>query len=187
MTYASLFWAFFQIGLFSIGGGYAALPLIEHQVVELHTWLTMPEFADVVTLSQMTPGPIAINAASFVGVRIGGVWGALVATMGCVLPSSAIALLFAVLYRKYHTLQSVQGVLESLQPIVVGLIASAGVSILKQALWLGGAAGFTLSAVDWLAVAILLVCLLILRKTKVNPIFVMLGAGVVGGVLYSLQ
>ena len=72
-----LFLSFVQVGLFSIGGGYAALPLIQHQVVTAHDWLTVTEFADVVTLSQMTPGPIALNAATFVGTRVGGFWGAL--------------------------------------------------------------------------------------------------------------
>ena len=87
MIYWQLLWSFFQIGLFSIGGGYAAMPLIQHQVVEVHPWLTLTEFTDIVTLSQMTPGPIAINSATFVGMRIAGVSGALVATAGCVLPS----------------------------------------------------------------------------------------------------
>ena len=80
MIYLELFWSFVQIGLFSIGGGYAALPIIQRQVVEVHPWLTMTEFADVLTISQMTPGPIAINSASFVGIRIAGIGGAIVAT-----------------------------------------------------------------------------------------------------------
>ena len=71
MLYLQLFWSFFQIGLFSIGGGYAAMPLIQNQVVDLHHWLTLSEFSDLITISQMTPGPIAINSATFVGIRIG--------------------------------------------------------------------------------------------------------------------
>ena len=86
MLYLQLFWSFFQIGLFSIGGGYAAMPLIQNQVVDLHHWLTLSEFTDLITISQMTPGPIAINSATFVGIRIGGVGGALVSTLGCILP-----------------------------------------------------------------------------------------------------
>ena len=72
MIYLKLFWSFFQIGLFSVGGGYAAMPLIQHQVVELNNWLTMQEFVDIITISQMTPGPIAINSATFVGIQIAG-------------------------------------------------------------------------------------------------------------------
>ena len=70
MIYVELLWSFFQIGLFSIGGGYAAMPLIQHQVVDLHPWLTMTQFADIMTIAEMTPGPIAINSATFVGMKI---------------------------------------------------------------------------------------------------------------------
>lgn len=90
MIYLQLLWSFFQIGLFSIGGGYATMPLIQHQVVELHGWLTMTQFSDIITISQMTPGPIAINSATFVGIQVAGIPGALVATLGCVIPSCII-------------------------------------------------------------------------------------------------
>ena len=83
MVYMQLLWSFFQIGLFSIGGGYAAMPLIQHQVVELHQWLTMNQFADIMTIAEMTPGPIAINSATFVGMQIAGISGAIVATLMC--------------------------------------------------------------------------------------------------------
>ena len=86
MIHLELFWSFFQIGLFSIGGGYAAMPLIQHQVVELHPWLTLEQFSDIITISQMTPGPIAINSATFVGMRIAGISGALVATAAVCCP-----------------------------------------------------------------------------------------------------
>ena len=111
MIYWQLLWSFFQIGLFSIGGGYAAMPLIQHQVVEVHPWLTLTEFTDIVTLSQMTPGPIAINSATFVGMRIAGISGALVATAGCVLPSCVIVLILAWVYYRYRSLSVIQGVL----------------------------------------------------------------------------
>ena len=86
MIYLELFWSFFQVGLFSIGGGYAAMPLIQAQVVDQHGWLSLSEFIDVITISQMTPGPIGINSATFVGIKIAGIGGALVATLGCILP-----------------------------------------------------------------------------------------------------
>ena len=95
MTYWQLFLAFLQIGAFSFGGGYAAMPLIEAQVVNQYGWLTPNEFVDIVTISQMTPGPIAINAATFVGQRVAGLGGALVATLGCILPSCILVLLIA--------------------------------------------------------------------------------------------
>ena len=87
MIYLQLFISFLQIGLFSIGGGYAAMPLIQNQVVELHPWLTLQEFTDLITIAEMTPGPIAVNSATFVGIRIAGIPGALVATLGCITPA----------------------------------------------------------------------------------------------------
>ena len=100
MIYLQLWWSFVQIGLFSIGGGYASLPLIEHQVVEVHGWLTASQLTDIITISQMTPGPIALNAATFVGTRVAGLPGAILATFGCVLPSCIIVLTLAWLYTK---------------------------------------------------------------------------------------
>ena len=92
MIYLELFWSYFQIGLFSIGGGYAAMPLIQHQVVEVHPWLTMTQFADIVAIAEMTPGPIAINSATFVGTLVAGLPGAIIATIGCVFPSCVIVM-----------------------------------------------------------------------------------------------
>lgn len=184
MMYLQLFWAFFQIGLFSIGGGYAALPLIQHQVVELHGWLTMAEFADVITISQMTPGPIAINAATFVGTRLGGIPGAVVATVSCVLAPCIIVLILAVLYAKYKNLRLVQGVLEGLRPAVVGLIASAALTILMLSLWNNGPVSW--NNTDPIAIALILLCFPFLRKLKLNPTLVILGCGVLGGLVYSL-
>ena len=73
MIYLELLWSFFQIGLFSIGGGYAAMPLIQNQVVDVHPWLSMTQFADIMTIAEMTPGPIAINSATFVGIQVAGI------------------------------------------------------------------------------------------------------------------
>ena len=108
MIYLHLFLSFLQIGLFSFGGGYAAMPLIQGQVVTLHGWLTMSEFTDLITISQMTPGPIAVNSATFVGLKIAGLPGALVATAGCILPSCIIVTILARLYLKYRNLDLLQ-------------------------------------------------------------------------------
>lgn len=185
MIYWQLLWSFIQIGLFSIGGGYAAMPLIQHQVVEVHGWLTLVQFSDIVTISQMTPGPIAINAATFVGTRMGGLPGAIVATVGCVLPSCVIVLTLAVLYRKYRNLSAVQGVLGGLRPAVVSMIAAAGLTLTLTALFGGVVFPTLLSQVDFVAVAIFSVSLLFLRWKKPDPIVVMVAAGVLGGALYA--
>ena len=181
-----LFWSFFQIGLFSVGGGYAAMPLIQHQVVDLHGWMTMQEFIDIITISQMTPGPIAINSATFVGIQIAGLPGAIIATLGCVFPSCVIVLTLAWVYFRYRNLSVVQGVLGGLRPAVVAMIASAGISILVTALWNAGPVSLNPADLDWIAAVLFLAALFVLRKWKLNPIWVMSGAGAAGLVLYLL-
>ena len=177
MIYLQLFLSFLQIGLFSFGGGYAAMPLIQGQVVTQHGWLSMEEFTDLITISQMTPGPIAINSATFVGIKIAGIPGALVATGGCILPSCIIVTVIARLYLKYRNMAMLQGVLNSLRPAVVAMIASAGISILLTAFW-GSGAAVDLLRTNWVLVVIFVICLVLLQKFKMNPIWVMVLAGV---------
>ena len=174
-TLLDLFLSFLQIGLFSFGGGYAAMPLIEQQVVTGHGWLTMAEFTDLITISQMTPGPIAVNSATFVGIRIAGIPGALLVT------------LIARLYLKYRKLDLLQGVLASLRPAVVALIAGAGVSILTTAFW--GDGPVALGNTSWVMVVIFAAAFLLLKKGKAGPILVMVLAGVakvLAAVLFAL-
>ncbi len=175
-----LFITFFQIGLFSFGGGYAVLPLIEAEAVHGHAWLTMQEFADLVTISQMTPGPIAINASTFVGQRVGGFVGAIVATAGCIMPSCIIALILAYLYYKYNNLRLIKGALLGLRPAVVSLIAGAGISIGILAMF--NEAG----DIQLYAIPLFLVCLVLLNKWKVDPIKVIAGTGFLGAAVYLL-
>lgn len=182
--YLKLFLSFFQIGLFSIGGGYAALPLIEEQVVRVHGWLNMTEFADIITIAEMTPGPIAINAATFVGNRVAGPAGGAVATLGCIVPSCLVVLALAYLYAKYRELGLVKGVLSTLRPAVVAMIASAGLSILILAFF-GPGGVIEFEQIQWKSVALFAVCLTVLQLKKPNPILVMAGAGAAGVVLYG--
>lgn len=107
----SLYLTFFKIGLFSFGGGYAALPIIQQEVVTFNSWLSLSEFNDLITISQMTPGPIAINSATFVGTRMAGLMGGLVATLGCLTPSAIIVGILAYFYKKYKDLASISNVL----------------------------------------------------------------------------
>ena len=128
-VYVELFLAFLQIGAFSFGGGYAAMPLIQEQVVEKYGWLSLSDFTDLVTISQMTPGPIAVNAATFVGENIAGIPGAVIATLGCILPSCIFVTVLAHFYLKYQKMAMLQGVLGSLRPAVVAMIFSAGIAL----------------------------------------------------------
>ena len=170
----TLFWSFLQVGAFSVGGGYAAMPLIENQVCHLHTWLSAEEFAHLVTIAEMTPGPIAINAATFVGTRMAGLPGAVMATLGCILPSCLIVSLLSWLYRKYRSLALMQSALAALRPVVVALIAGAGLSLLKTALFAGAP---PLSALDWPQAVLFLAAFFLLRRKKPSPILTMFGCG----------
>lgn len=186
MILLKLFWSFFQIGMFSIGGGMAAMPLIQNQVVDLHQWLSLTEFTDLITIAEMTPGPIAINAATFVGIKVAGFSGAIVATIGCIFPSCVIVSILAWVYYKYKALTAIQGVLTGLRPAVVALIASAGVTIFILAIWGEGGFSVGLQSVNFISLFLFGAALFILRKWKPNPIYVMLGSGIIGGIVYLL-
>ncbi len=190
MILLEIFLSFFQIGLFAIGGGYAALPLIEHQVLEVHNWLTLEEFADLLTISQMTPGPIALNASTFVGTKVAGLPGAIVATVGCVTPSCIIVLTLAYFYFKYKNLSSIQGVLKGLRPAVVSLIASAGLSILLLAIFKSEDVtinSMSLSDLNFVSIALVAAGVVVLRKYKMNPIKIMIAAGIIGIFIYGIM
>lgn len=185
MIFLELLWSFFQIGLFSIGGGYAAMPLIQHQVVDVRPWLTMTQFADIMTIAEMTPGPIAINSATFVGIQVAGIPGAVVATLGCVLPSCVIVMALAYIYYRFRRLTMVQGVLGGLRPAVVAMIASAGLSLMILSFFGQRSLPENLNGANCISVSIFAAGFFLLRKWKVNPIYVMAGAGVLGVLLYS--
>ena len=163
MIYLELFLSFLQVGLFSVGGGYAAMPIIQSSVVEKYGWLTMSEFTDLITIAEMTPGPIAVNSATFVGTKIAGVPGALVATAGCILPACILVTLIAKLYLKYRNIAVLQSVLGSLRPAVVAMIASGGVLILRNAFWSGA---IRLSGTNWNMVALFAAAFLLLRRNR---------------------
>ncbi len=175
MIYISLFISFFKIGILSFGGGYAAMPLIQEQTVALHGWLTLREFSDLITISQMTPGPIAINAATFVGIKTAGILGAAAATFGCILPSCVIVSALAWLYMRYRGLEAVRGVMNSLRPAVVAMIASAGLSIVVSAFFPEGNVRIDI-------IAIFIAALLLLRIKKSSPIAVMAVCGLMEAV-----
>lgn len=171
MNIFELFISFLWVGLFSVGGGYAAIPLIQNEVTVSHAWLSMREFTDLVTIAEMTPGPIAVNAATFVGIRLAGLPGVLAATAGCIFPSCIIVSALAFLYYRYKDMSVLQSILASLRPVVVALIASAGISILLTAVFDGRDMNFVNINGD--SLTIFTAAFIILRKLKWNPIMVM--------------
>ena len=168
MALLKLFLSFLQIGLFSIGGGYAAIPLIQSQTVDIHGWLTAQQFMDLATIAEMTPGPIAVNGATF----------------GCILPSLIIVSLLSYVYTRFRELPMLKSVLSSMRPAVVALIAAAGINMLLQVAF-GGRSMIGLEHLNWIGTALFIGALIALRRLKLNPILVMLLCGA-GGLLVGL-
>ncbi|MBM7615202.1 chromate transporter [Alkaliphilus hydrothermalis] len=169
-----LFITFLKIGSFSFGGGYAMLPLIEEEIVYINQWLTQSEFIDIIAISQMSPGPIAINSATFVGFKYLGVGGAIAATVGVCFTSFFLVTGLARVIIKYYDSLIVKGIFSGIRPGVIGLIGAACVSLFKA------------SIVDIKSLIIGLTVLVILSKTKIHPIAVILSSGVMGILLYSI-
>ena len=166
MILLELFWVFFLIGAFTFGGGYAMIAMIQQQVVS-RGWMGMEEIIDFVAIAESTPGPIAVNMATFVGTRMGGLPGAACATLGVVLPSFVVILIVARCYQAFRRSKWVQGVMSGLKPAVVGLIAGAAVTV--------GAAifapnGGNASWVWWVLLAVML--WVSMKWKKLHPIVI---------------
>ena len=181
---AELFFSFLKVGLFSFGGGMVSITLISQQVVSQKGWLTASTFNDLIAIAESTPGPIAVNAATFVGMQLAGLPGAVIATIAAILPGCAISLALGLLYQRYRKLTLVQGVMNGLRPVIVATIFVGGLTIMRNALLLGGA--LELAAVDWLSVATFIVCFILARKTKLSTVCLIVGGGVVGGIIRLL-
>ena len=154
------------------------------KVVQQHGWLTMQEFTDLITIAEMTPGPIAVNSATFVGLRIAQVPGAIIATLGCITPALFFVSLLSCIYCKYKDISLLQSVLACLRPVIVALIFGAGLSILSMVVF--GESAKTLANVDWIGIGSFASAFFALRKFKWNPILTMCLCGVAGLGLHIL-
>lgn len=175
----SLLMSFLQVGLFSIGGGYATLPFIQKQVVELKGWLTTGELTDMITISQMTPGPLAVNISTFVGVRIAGIGGAVAATAGCTVSGIALSLGLYRFFLKNDHLDWTAFVLKGLKSASVGLIAFSAVTIFQNAF-----AAYGNLPVNLPALIVFSVSFFLLRKYRMNPVTLMILTGIAGLFIY---
>lgn len=177
------------VGITSFGGGYAALPIIQQTVTQSNNWLTATEFTDIVTISQMTPGPIGINAATFVGVKTAGVLGGICATFGFVFPACVIVTILAIIYAKYKRSDVMSGMLMGLRPASVGLIASAAVSIITTAFFGEELLELTFTTVDVIAIVLAVVCFILMKKVKFlsSPIAIIVFSGIIGGAAYLIR
>lgn len=174
-----LFIEFLTISAFSIGGGYAMIPLIRQRMVDIG-FLTPEQVTDIIAISEMTPGPFAINSATFTGVKVGGIVGGIIATAGVVIPSLILATIVARYYFKLKGNVTFESVLKGIRPVSLALIASAVVGLAMESLFHVGI-GF-----DFIAIIICVVVFVLLKFAKVQPVLLLMLSGVMGVVLYSL-
>lgn len=178
MILLELFLTFFKIGLFTFGGGYAMLPLIQAEVTAKN-WMPLSELVDFVAVSESTPGPFAVNVATYIGTELSGVPGAIAATLGVVMPSFLVILLVARVYEAFNRSLVVRGVMSGLKPAVIGLIASAVISIGQTVLFPEGIAAIGIPSL-LCSLAIFAVSLLLIFKAKLHPILIILISAVIG-------
>ena len=182
MIYLQLFYTFFKIGLFGFGGGYAMLSMIQGEVVTRYNWVSSQEFTDIVAISQMTPGPIRINAATYVGfTSTGSIWGSVIATFAVVLPSFILMLTISKFFLKYQKHPAVESVFSGLRPAVVGLLASAALVLMNTENF-GSPTKDTYTFV--ISVIIFLIAFIGTKKYKANPILMIIACGIAGLILY---
>ena len=182
MMYLQLFLSFIQVGIFSFGGGYAAMPLIQSQVVTNHRWLTMSEFTDLITLSQMTPGPIGINSATYIGytaIHNAGyppfmaVLGSCLTTFAVCLPSFILVLVISYFFAKFKNNKYVVAAFTGLRPATVGLIAAAALLLMNKE-----------NFIDYKSFLIFGAAFILTWKFKIHPILMIALAGIAGVILY---
>jgi len=194
LIFFELFITFFKIGLFTIGGGYAMIPLIQQEIID-HGWMTLAELIDIIAISEMTPGPFAVNAATFVGIKTTGLAGGLFATLGVTFPSFVIVVLVARYFTHFQNHPIVQSVLYGLRPAVIGLIASSAFLIGKAAFLnasvdfgslFADLGRFFTETVDWKAILIFGAVIFGKYKFNIHPVLLIVISAALGVVLYGL-
>ena len=179
MIYLQLFISYLKIGFFGFGGGYAMLSLIQNEIVEQRGWITVSKFADIVAVSQMTPGPIAINSATYIGYTIGGFWGSVVATVAVCLPALTVMLALTKFFLKLKDNRYVHGVITGMRPVVVGMIAAAALLLIFPE---QSADSSFIDHWSW----ILFAATLYASYKKVNPILLIALSALAGIVIYGV-
>ncbi|MFC1687277.1 chromate transporter [Patescibacteria group bacterium] len=173
MLLLKLFWVFAKIGIFTVGGGYAMIPFVQKEAVEINKWVSKEEFLEILSLDTVTPGPLAVNLSTFVGYKVNGIVGALVATLGVILPSIVIVILVAAFFYAFRTNKIVQAVLQGLKPAVVALIAVGIFSLIQGK-----------AIIDFRGIIILVVVFVGVAVFKIHPIWLVVASGLAGIVFY---
>jgi chromate transporter len=193
MIFLKLLYTFFKIGLFSFGGGYAMIPLIQKEI-EINGWITSTEFADIIAIAEMTPGPVAINSATFVGYKTAGILGSAIATTGVALPSLILVMFVSGVFFKFQKHPLKDTFFYGVRPVVSALIMSAAIFVAETCIFTKNFSLelfrliFTkpLEAIDIPSVIIFIAAIIALRKFKIHPILVILGSGVLGAIVFGV-
>ena len=171
-TLLEIILSFIKIGSMSFGGAYGAMAIIQKQIVEINGWMSLAEFRDLVAIDELTPGPILINSATYIGMKIAGIPGAIAASVGCIIPSVIISLILIGIYKKYRRVSYIDESIVSIKCMAVAMIFSTFLSILISSMFPEG-------SVDYILIVMALVCFFLLRKYHINPIYLMLGCGAI--------
>lgn len=179
MVLIDLFLSFMKIGLASVGGGYAAIRLIEEEIVKTQGWLTSTEFYDICAIAEMTPGPVAVNASTFTGIQMASLPGAVAATAGCMLLPFLIVMILSYIYKRYHGLDVMKRVFLFLRPATISMVIAAGAGMLIST-------AFPSGGTDVISVILFIASAFVLRMKIAGPLPVMAGAGLAGLILYGI-
>lgn len=189
MIYLRLFFEFFKVGLFAVGGGLSTFPFLEDMAVRIPEWFSISDIVNMIAVSEATPGPIGVNMATYAGTLAAGIPGGIIATLGLITPSVIIILIVAKFLDKFRNNFYVESAFYGLRPAVLGLIAAAGFSVFKNTLFsidalLKKSSFFDI--VDIKAVLIFIISFILIKKMKISPIICILGSAVAGILIYSL-
>ncbi|NLN17774.1 MAG: chromate transporter [Firmicutes bacterium] len=183
MIYLTLIWVFFRLGFFTIGGGYAMLPLIQAEV-EQRGWITAAEFVDMLAIAEMTPGPVGVNVATFVGYRLAGVLGGILATVAVTLPALIFVLLISKALDRFRDHPTVEAILRGIRPVVAGLIISAAVFVTQAAIVVSDGPNQSMGRLDPIAVVMCAIAIVAVAKYRLHPIGAIVGAALLGMLVF---
>lgn len=172
-----IFLSFIKIGLFAFGGAYAVLPLIEEQMVTNTKWMSFEEFSDLVAIDELTPGPIIINSSTFIGMKLGGIPGAIVATLSCIVPGCILALVLIKLYRKYKEIPMISEAIRILKCMSVALIFSVLIKMFLNTAFIEG--DYSVNSINYLSIILIVASFYVFKRFKTNPLIVMIVCGII--------
>lgn len=185
MSLIDIFLSFLKIGSLAFGGAYAAMPLVEQQIVKVKAWMSYEEFLDLVAIDELTPGPILVNSATYIGMKLAGIPGAIVATLGCIVPACIVSLVLIYLYKKYKDIPVLNEIILMLKCMSVAMIASTVINIFLNAIFPG-----SIYEIKNMNVPVLLMTFIsfyALEKHNYNPIYLILGSGLINLIINSIQ